>query len=831
MTSLPAIPRHADPGEAVLCDHCGLTVPPGLIDRAADAQYCCQGCRTVASILAGCGLEQYYHVRDAIGDDEPPAPPSGRDYAEMDEPEFAGAFVASAEDGVCATTLVLTGVHCGACVWLIERLRRILPGVIEARVDLRRARVRVVWDSRTVRLSRIAQTLDRLGYAPLPLTDAADETARRREDRAHLVRMGIAGAIAGNVMLLALAMYGGVFDGISAQHLALFRWVSAGLGVLALLWPGRVFFQGAWAAVRTRSPHLDLPIALALAVGGAAGLANTIRGSGEIYFDSLTALVFLLLVGRWLQHRQQRRAYDALATLFTLTPLRATLVEHEGRACEPRTVPARALEAGDIIEIAGGETAPADGVIIGEGSDFDASMLTGESRPAPRADGEMVCAGEINLARTVRVRVTASGEHTRAARLMEVVSGALADRPRIVQLADRIGGWFVLSIVALAALTVAIWAHTGFDAAIEHATALLVVSCPCALGLATPLVYAAALGRLAQRGIMVKGGAALERLARPGVMALDKTGTLTQGRLALAEWWGDPSAQPWVLAMERRVDHPVARAIADGLEARRVRAGDDVGAVTYRVGCGAEATRAGQRLRVGSPAWIEAGGANMPHGARAWCAKQAALGRTPILMERAGEVVAAASLGDTPHPDTARTLDALRARGWRLSVLSGDGADVVHALGASLGGEFEALLGGQSPERKLEWVCAVRDAGAGPIVMVGDGVNDAAALAGADVGIAVSAGAEASLRAADIYVRRRGVAPLVDVVEAARRARTRVLTCLGVSATYNAVAAGAAMAGLISPLAAAVVMPISSMTVFAIATLAGRSEREGRLWR
>lgn len=804
-------------GEAVLCDHCSLPVPPGLVEPGAERQFCCSGCKTVYNIIHGSDLAQFYKIREAVGDpDAQPARTTESDYAEFDDPAYLNAYARPLEGGLMETGFLLEGVHCAACVWLVERLDRLVPGVVTTRLDFRRATASITWNPAVAPLSAVAKGLENLGYPPHPPRGMKKEQIRQAEDRQYWIRVGVAGALAGNIMLLAIALYGGLFGGIGHEFEQLFRWFSAGLGVLSLAWPGSVFFRGAIAALRTRTANLDVPIALALAVGGAWGLSNTIRGTGEIYFDSLSALVFLLLVGRWIQHGQQRRAADAIELLFTMAPTRATLIEEADGVERRRTVPIEAVEPGAVVEILADESIPVDGDVLAGQSKVDQAVLTGESVPVGVTPGDTVAAGTVNLAAAIRVRVTAAGEEARVGRLMRLVADAADRKAPVVRLADRLAGYFTIIITSLAFITAAVWAFITPALAVEHATALLIVACPCALGLATPLVLSVVTGRLARNGTMVKGADALERLAKPGTLLLDKTGTLTVGGLHVAAWEGDESLQPLVAALERHSAHPAARALA--------QLADDPFAVEHVEQAPAAGIRGeveGRSIAAGTAAYLESLGVAPNGDLLAWAAAQAEGSiRTPVFIAADGVMTAAATLGDQPRPDARSMLDRARAAGWSITVLSGDRPEVVRAVARELDIDEQHALGAQTPEDKLAHVRRLleqKDEHSGPVVMVGDGVNDAAALAAADVGIAVHGGAEASLEAADAAIQRPGLAPIMGLIDASRESMARVRLCLAVSLTYNAVAASLAMLGLIHPLIAAVLMPASSITVVAIA--------------
>lgn len=793
---------------APVCAHCGLPVPAGLIDASAREQFCCEGCRTAYRVIHAGGLEAFYRLREGAGWDRQPARTTGQRYAEYDDPAFAGAYCNPCGEGLRSLDMLLEGVHCGACVWLIEKLPRLLPGVIEARLHLRRARVRITWQPQEVLLSAIARTLDSLGYPPHPARGAASESLRQAEDRRFLTRLAIAGAAAGNAMLLAFALYAGAYSGMEPAHASLLRWASALVGLVAVAWPGSLFFRGAWSALRARTAHIDVPIALGLGVGTIASLVNTAQRGGEVYFDSLTMLVFLLLVARWVQSRQQRHAADSVELLFTLTPTRARRLR-DGAAEE---VAIEGLRPGDVVEVLAHESVPVDGEVIEGQSLVDQSLLTGESRPVPVAGGDAVHAGATNLSGRLLVRVTAAGEETRVGRLMALVEESLRHKAPIVQLMNRVAGRFIVAVLVLAAATLGLWLWLDPARAADHTIALLIVACPCALGLATPLAIAVGIGRAARRGILIKGGGALEHLARPGALLLDKTGTVTCGRMSVLEWRGPDALRPIVAALESRVSHPIARALSEGFEEASL---PPVESAQQSAAGGVGGVVDGVRLAVGSRDFVRGAVEREPAWVEGFVRVAAAQSATPILVAVDGQIAAAAALGDDLRPDAIACVDRLRAAGWQVGLLSGDHPEVVRRVAERLRIEDGARHGGVSPEQKLATVQAL--ARRQPVVMVGDGVNDAAALAAAHVGVAVHGGAEASLAAADVYLSHAGLTPIVELMHASRQTMRAIRRCLAASLMYNVAGVALAMAGLITPLAAALLMPVSSITVVALA--------------
>ncbi|MGD9790510.1 MAG: heavy metal translocating P-type ATPase [Phycisphaerales bacterium] len=795
----------------VACAHCGLPVPGAFRADLNTPSFCCAGCQTAHEIIHTCGLERYYELLQNAAN---PVLTKGRSFAEFDDPEFLKASVATTPEGLSSIELVLSGVHCAACVWLVERLPRLAPGVLSARLDMRRSRVRLAWNPGAIALSTIARTLDSIGYTPAPIRDAASQTRHLRDDRAQLIRLGVAGACAGNVMLYAICLYAGVLEGIEAGHALLFSILSLIVTTISVAWPGRVFFRSAIAAIRARTPHIDVPIAIALAVGWTWSLYSTVTRSGDVYYDSLAMLVFALLVGRYIQSRQQRRAHDAVAALFALTPTWARVVE-DGTT---REVATESLAVGMLIEIHSGEAVPADATITAGASHFDRSLLTGESTPIEAMPGGTILAGTTNLSSTIRATVIASGPATRLGAITRLMENAATRRAPIVQLADRISAIFVIATIVLAIIAAGVWAHAGASKAISQAVAMLVVTCPCALGLATPLSLSMAMGKAARSGVLIKGGDALQRLANPKTIILDKTGTLTQGRMSIVAHVGDIRALALAAALERHSNHPIARALA----AYEHSSPHEPTEVHAEPGRGIEGQVDGSRVLVGRPDYVaerSESAASFADSLASWTNS----GHTPILIAIDGNVSAAVALGDSVRDEALATSRLLRRTGASLIIASGDHPAVVARVASTL--DIADAHGHMEPEDKVRLVETHREHGT--VVMVGDGMNDAAALAAADVGIAVRTcsdasgvhGVEASLAAADVSLATPGIAQIADVLTAARRTMRVIKRNLVVSLGYNVIAASAVILGVVTPLFAAILMPVSSLSVLALATM------------
>jgi Cu2+-exporting ATPase len=787
----------------VACAHCGLPVPRGLFDPKAEEQFCCDGCRTVYAIVHASGLADYYSIRENASDENVPARTSGRSYTEFDDPVFVETYASLAGADEAKIELYLEGVHCAACVWLVERLPSVLPGVRSAELDLGRSLLKVRWDPSCVKLSRVGALLDSLGYPAHPAPAARSLEQRRREDRSLLIRIGVAGAAAGNAMVMAFAVYAGGFSDMEEQYRDLFHWGSLAVATPAVLWSAIPFFRSAWWALKVRAPHMDISISLSILAAFAYGAIGTIRSGTAVYFDSITALIFLLLVGRWLQRRNQRAARDTAELLYSLAPSHARLVEGD----EVREVPVQSIAIGALLEVRAGDRVPADGRVVEGNSSIDLSLLTGESAPESVSAGERVFAGTTNLSARLVVRAEATGSGSRIGQLLAAVAEASSRRAPIIVLADRIAAWFVPASIGAALLTLLVWLFLEPGRAPEHAIALLVVACPCALGMATPLAISASLWRGAKSGILIKGGEALEGLARASLLVFDKTGTLTEGRLEMVDWVGSHMPRALVRSAESHSNHPVANAFVSALTDENLLPVEH--AVQHRAGI--EAVVASRSLLVGSLAFVTERVGPLPAELERAVSNHVARAHTPVAIAVDGSIEAAAFFADPLRADARESLKKLCDMGLSVAILSGDDPRVVSAVAAELGVELAWVRGGVTPESKLAII--EQAAQERLVVMIGDGVNDAAALAIAPVGVAVHGGAEASLAAADVFMSRNGVQPVVDLLLGARRTFRTIRRGLVFSIAYNTIGAALAIAGYVSPLLAAVLMPLSSLTV------------------
>ena len=717
------------------------------------------------------------------------APPSGRSEPAVEPLPFVRSDPAS---GLNRLDLVVEGVHCAACIRRIERGLERLGGLQSARVNLTTRRLAVTWPGDPARAGEILATVEGLGYRAVPFDPARLEGGDAAAEKELLLCLAVAGFAAGNVMLLAVSVWSGHFLGMGEATRTLLHWFQALIALPAVAFAGRPFFRSALGALRRGHTNMDVPIALAVLLAPAASLFETLRGGEHAYFDSAVTLLFFLLIGRYLDRRARGAARAAAARLLALRGQAVTLVEADGttRPVHPESVP-----AGATVLVATGERVGVDGTVQDGASELDTSLVTGETTPAPVGPGSRVFAGTVNLGAPLRVRVDAVGEGTLLAEIVRLVEAAEQRRSRFVVLADRVARLYAPFVHTLAALTLVGWLLAGADwhAALWAALAVLIITCPCALGLAVPAVQVIAAGRLLRRGVLVKSPTALERFARIDTVVFDKTGTLTTGRMALEAIDGGGRADLEAAAeLARTSRHPLARALAaaagPGPAAREV---EEV------PGQGLRRLRPEGEWRLGRRDWVTEVEDDGRPGAELWFSRP---GQQPVRFRFA----------DPLRPDAAEVVAALRARGLELELLSGDRAPTVAAVAAAL--DLERAEAGLDPAGKVARLEALTASGR-RVLMVGDGLNDAPALAAATVSLSPAEAADIAQTAADAVFQGERLGPVVELLEVAGRAERLVRQNIALSIAYNLCAVPLAVAGLVTPLVAALAMSTSSLLV------------------
>ncbi|HQT33014.1 MAG: heavy metal translocating P-type ATPase [Thiobacillus sp.] len=790
------------------CFHCGLPVPDGahypIQFEAETKQACCRGCQAVAQTIIDSGQGAYYTHRTVL-----PATPreAEAELAQLglyDLPEIQESFVRTESEHVREAALILENIVCAACIWLNERHIAALPGVLSVEINYATRRARVRWDNSRIQLSAILKAVSDIGYIAHPFDPGRSDDIHRRERNTAIKRLAIAGLGMMQVMMYALPTY--TATDMTDDVRLLMSWASLVLTIPVVGYSAWPFFIGAWRDVKRRMLGMDVPVALGVGTAFVASVYSTFSGHGEVYYDSVTMFVFLLLTGRFLEMNARRRAGAAVEELVKLIPAATTRLPH-WPARDEEQVPVARLAVGDHVLVRPGETLPADGEVVEGDSAVSEAMLTGESLPVSKTVHSKVVGGSLNQASPLVVRVDKLGADTRLASIVRLLDRAQSEKPRIGQLADRAAAWFVGLLLVITVAVGLAWYVIDPSRTLWIVVSILVVTCPCALGLATPAALTTGTGRLTRLGLLTTRGHALETLARATDLVFDKTGTLTHGRLSVRRVLplGGRSADEVTriaAALEAGSEHPIARALRDAGSAS-LNASD----VRNTPGRGVEGTIDGQRYRLGSPRYAAAGamplesaGGEHPESAHAsW-----------VALAQGDETLAWFALADTLRADAPAALAALQQLGVRLHLLSGDAEPAVKAVAQQLGiAEWHA---GALPEDKLAYVKALQQQGR-IVAMVGDGINDAPVLAGAQVSIAMGEGADVAQAAADMVMLGSRLATLAEGVSLARKTQRIIRQNLGWALGYNLVAIPAAALGYVTPWMAGIGMSASSLLV------------------
>lgn len=800
----------APPADA--CWHCGESLPPGDAVRAVVASVpravCCHGCRAAAEWIDGLGLADYYRLRDSRGNTRraaPRAPDAARvadDAATWARPEVAAQVLRNLDAGRCEALLAIDGLRCAACSWLIERAVGALPGVVSVEVNAAARRARVTGMRGELALPAIVDTLRRAGYRALPLDRGALDDARRRESRAAMKRLAVAGFGAMQAMMYAAALYFGAVERMDAVTRDLFRWLGLLVATPIVFYSARPFFAGARRSLAAGRLGMDVPVAVAVALIYAASVVEAVTGGADVYFDSVSMFVFLLLAGRYLEMRARHRAGELSDALARQSPLFADRIAADGSLVR---VAAFELHAGDRVHVAEGATVPADGVLESGRCAVDEALLSGEPDAVKKREGDALLAGSIVVDGPARLSVLRAGVDTTLSAIVTLAARAAASKPHLAQEGERAATRVVARVLALAAITGIAWSLVDPARAFAAALAVLVVSCPCAYALAVPAAVTRALGVLARRRVLVVNSDAIEALATATHVVLDKTGTLTEPRLALdhvhaREGINREAALSLAAALARGSSHPVARAIA------AVPPCGDLHATELRVdaGAGISGIVGGARLRLGHAAYALHGKLQ-----RIDAAIDPALDDALVLADEEG-LLATFRIAERLRPGVRDAVHALRDTGMTVSIASGDSPARVAKLAGELGiADWEAAL---APDAKLARLVRRRTDGA-RVVAVGDGINDAPLLGGADVGVAIGSGTDLARASGDVILVDNRLGDLVDARAVARETLSILAQNRRWALAWNLAAMPLAALGFVPPWLAAAGMSVSSLGV------------------
>ncbi|WP_028108496.1 heavy metal translocating P-type ATPase [Ferrimonas futtsuensis] len=773
------------------CFHCGQPVPLSAdFSVTIDAQLrqmCCPGCAAVAQTICDAGLGDYYHYRTESGSKQS----LDALMAQLDAYDLEAVqqeFVAH-EGDTHSVVLSVQGISCAACAWLIERHFRKLAGIHRINVNTTTMRATVSWYPDKIKLSEILNQLASIGYPSTPFQPDAKEQTYAHSARQFLFRLGLAGMATMQVMMLAVALYMGYFTELDPIYRDYFRWVSLLFATPVALYSAQPFYFSALRALMSMRVNMDVPVSIAILGAFSASCVATFKGTGEVYFESVSMFTFFLLLGRFLEQRARRKAAESASNLHRLVPLTAELITDEGHD----QVAAKTLKVGDRCLVRPGEAIPADAELLSTLAAVDESMLTGEQEPVTKRVGDPLYGGSVNFDQSIEIRVSQVGTEQLIHTIVRMQEQAAQEKPDIARLADKVARYFVPGVLTLSALTYLVWHFIDPSQAFWVTLSVLVATCPCALSLATPAALTCGSNALRNHGLLSRSSRVLEALPKVDTLLFDKTGTLTQGNWSLTAKQsldGQPVEQHLALvaALERTSSHPLAQAFHDF---------DDpclkVANLEHVPGGGLQGEVDGVRYRVGHSRFVGL----EQRDDRLWLGSD----QGPLAWFQ---------LQDTLREDAAVTLAQLQDQGLRCEMLSGDPSPAAKELARTL--KMDDCHHGVTPSEKHDYLKQLQEKGH-KVAMFGDGVNDAPVLAGADLSIAMGAGTELAKSSADLVLLGDRLGPVVDGIAIARKTvrviRQNLVWALG----YNLAILPLAVCGLVPPYIAAIGMSASSLIV------------------
>ncbi|MBL1322022.1 MAG: heavy metal translocating P-type ATPase [Methylophaga sp.] len=795
---------------SISCYHCGLPVEIEGSFSAEIAEekreFCCFGCQTVCKTIYNAGLEGFYQkTTEDIVLAPPPAIPAELSSYDLDDVQ---ADYVDINSNIRTIHLLVEGIHCAACVWLIENALTKQTGIITAEANLTAKRLRLTWDNSKTSLSSVLHVLGNIGYAAIPFDPETAEGVLARKHRGLLYRMAFAGFAMMNLLWISIALYSGADQG---EFRNWFHWIGFLIATPTLFYAGYPFLRNALLGLRHRYLTMDLPIAIGATATYAYSSYITFTGSlyGDVYFDTVVNFLFVILVGRYLEAISKREALSATTRLLELQPKLATIVTEDGS----KVIPIRSVIVGDLVLVKPGEKIPVDGVLVDGQSAVDESMLTGESIPVVKTIDDKVVAGSINGEGAFTIETQQVLRNTALAKIVSLMEDAQASKAPIQCTADKIVPWFVVVTLSLACITFFYWLQFDFEKALLAATSVLIITCPCAFGLATPMSIAVATGVGAQNGILIKQGSALESLSKVTQFVFDKTGTLTQGILRVVAVktiavMTEDELLILAASIESHSEHGVAKAIVDEAETRKLTLSTITGFLSSP-GQGVQASIKQKQFFVGTHRWLKAQNITIEEQ---WQQKQDLFegeGISCVLVADQGKVLGIIGLADQLRKDAMKTVTSLQQQGIAITVISGDKETVVNAVTAELGNitRYAEVL----PADKSQLVRNLQQENI--VAMVGDGVNDAPALIQADVAIALASGTDVSIESAEIILSHNELYKVAEAKNLADRTLRTIKQNIAISIAYNIIMVPMAMMALVSPLVAALTMPISSLLV------------------
>lgn len=778
------------------CFHCDLVIAPQLNYYTnvfgKQQSFCCPGCCAVAEAIVNNGLEDYYHYRSEFAEkaDE-------NEYKILqkikifDDESISQEFV-DTQGNASEIQLTISGINCAACGWLIEKQLAKLVGVLKVGVNVSARRASITWNNQQLKLSQILSHIEKIGYHAKPFQPEQHEAIYRQENKAFLKRLGLAGLMTMQVMMLNIGVFFDLFGHIDAQTKQYFNWISLLLTTPVILYSASEFYSSALRALRAKVVNMDVPIVLALSLTYVSGVFATVQNNGQTYFESLCMFVFFLLISRYLEHSARYKASQLSANMLEYMPTTANLIEGK----EIKAVLAKSLLAEQHVLVKSGEMVPVDGIIVEGQGQLDEAMLTGEFKLVSKTVGQPVFAGSVNQLGTLTIKVTKSLKGSMLNQINLLQNKALLSKPKIASLADQFSQYFVLAVLVISVISYIIWLQIDASQALWITISILIATCPCALGLATPSALSCAVAHLNSKGILLKRADALEKISKVDWVALDKTGTLTEGKFTLADCitvQGQDKTQCLKLAasLELYSSHPIAKAF------NHISNTSQVTDFAAKIGQGVEGKIAGLHYKLGSVHYIDQPIPTEMHNCN-------------VFLTTDDKLLCGFMLTDKVRAGSAELIEKIQVN--HLTLLSGDIPSVVSNVAKSL--NIPNWLAQQTPEDKLHVVQQAQD-NDHVVLMVGDGINDGPVLAQADVSVTLGAGSDLAKSSADVILLDNSLEKISVVFAIAKRCRAKIIQNMSWALGYNLLVLPLAVTGFLSPWMAVVGMSLSSLIVVA----------------
>ena len=786
----------------VACTHCNLTFDESVMiteqHQEKTLHFCCKGCQGVYHLLESEGLDTFY---DKLGDTKlQPATQLSDDLEKFDLEGFKSKYIKEDEDGLYEINLIIEGIHCSACVWLNEKVLHKTHGVIEATINYTNNKAKVVWDPEEVNLSQIIETIRSIGYNAYPYDPALQEERANKTKKSYYSRILVAVFGSMNIMWIAIAQYAGYFTGMEQRFKDILNVAEFILATPVLFYSGWIFFRGAYYGFKNRIANMDTLVALGALLTYIYSIYAMVTKHGEVYFDSVTMIITFVLVGKYLEVLSKKHAVDTLDSIMGSTPTEVTVIQGD----EKVLMSIENVTLGDTIELKPGEKVVIDGqVLLGEGS-FDESSLTGESEPVYKRKGDAILSGSICLDSVIRYEATKDLSSSLLHSIVSLLEESITKKPRIEQLADQISGYFSSVILLIALLTFGAWWYSegNFEIALIVSISVIVIACPCALGLATPMATLVGIGLAAKRNILFKEATFLETMAKSDLLALDKTGTITEGKPSVVEAACLKGYDPHLLyALVNTSTHPVSKGIARWLEQEEEQlTPPHIEAIKSIQAKGIEARYEGRKLIGGNGAFMQEHGLT-PEGTTQ---------NTLFYFAIDQQIVARFELRDTIRKGAKEAIANIQAMGIKVVMLTGDHEASAKRIAQEVG--IEEVHAKLLPQEKAAYIQSQQEAGH-VVVMAGDGINDAIALAQSNIAIAMGNGADVAISVSDVVLMDEQPQSIHDAYRISRRTYLAVKENLTLSLIYNAVAVPLAVTGHVTPLVAALSMSLSSLMV------------------